>query len=308
MISVCHVVTGHGEMNLVGNGLLRPHASDGIANLHYSSHHPSLSAGCAMAFGRTYSHRRRSLVFSFVRSHVIVFCFLTFMILVASFSAYQLGFFSTLLIYLPGAIFCIPALAVLDALDFSNRSHWNQIRRVRFGLAVSWCLYIVFAPRYPSSGPSSYLNPHATLPIIPRNQTYFIAANLYNSAAVLPTWTRELQLLIDFLGPQNVYVSIYESNSQDQTKPMLRAFEKELGTRGVRNGIWLENTGGRRKDWSLGGHERIRYMAEVRNKALEPLQRIQGLHGRTFDKLVFFNDVYFDWSLFSFIISSLSMS
>jgi alpha-1,3-mannosyltransferase len=250
----------------------------------------------------------RSPAFAFFRSHVIAFCFLAFTASVASFSSYYLGFFSTLQIYLPVAIFCIPALAVLDALDFSNRAHWPQIRKLRFGLAVCWCLYILSAPRYPSSGPSSYLNPHTKLSRIPGNQTYFIAANLYNSATILPSWTRELGLLVDFLGPLNVYISIYESNSHDQTKSMLRAFEMELKRRKAGNIIVLEDTEGRRPNWSLNGHERIRYMAGVRNKALEPLQRMQGLHGGTFDKLIFLNDIYFDWSVSHAIISSFGNS
>jgi len=258
-----------------------------------------------MAYGRRSSHLHlRPPVVSFIRLHIITCCILAFTFSVASFSSYQLGFFSTLLLYLPVAIFCIPALAALDAFDFSNRSRWSQTRKTRFVLTLSWCLFLVFSPRYPSSGSSSYLHPRTQLPSIPRNQTYFIAANLYNSAPILPTWTRELKLLIDHLGPHNVFVSIYESNSRDQTKLMLRTLEKELRKRGVRNSIWLEDADGRSNHWSLNGHERIQYMAEVRNKALEPLQKTHGLHGKTFDKLIFFNDVYFDWSLSPYNISS----
>ena len=43
--------------------------------------------------------------------------------------------------------------------------------------------------------------------------------------------------LISFLGPSNVFVSVYESNSEDESAAMLEAFRGELDARGVGNRI-----------------------------------------------------------------------
>lgn len=244
-----------------------------------------------------YYPQRSSVVVTFLRSQTILLCILAFSVSTSIFLAIHLNFFSTLLIYLPVVAICIPLLVIFDGVNWSNRSRWSRTRWTRFTLGSLWCAFIILFPRYPTSGASSYLHPGAPLPTLPgNNTTYFIAANLYNSASLLPTWTRELSSLIDHLGHQNVFVSIYESNSLDETKNLLRTFAADLVNSGVRNSVVLEDTeGGHKTNWQLNGHQRIRYMADARNRALEPLST-ETLHGHVFDKLVFFNDVYFDWS------------
>jgi hypothetical protein len=59
----------------------------------------------------------------------------------------------------------------------------------------------------------------------------------------------------------------------------------------------MEDNNRRNGRWSLNGHQRIRYMADARNKALAPLETTDALDGRRFSKLVFLNDVYFDWRM-----------
>lgn len=240
--------------------------------------------------------RRRGWFVSHLRDHFELYCSAAFTLSVGLSIAYYIGFFTTLFFYLPFVLFCIPTLAVLDAFDLKNgnRLRWSRIHQLRFLLCCSWCLFMVLSPRYPSSGPSSYLNPSASIPPL-KNETYFIASNLYNSAAVLPSWTREMKALIKHLGPDNVFVSIYESNSQDDTKRLLRSFDDDLLQMGVKRSIKTEDTPGRTQGWSLGGHQRVQYMAEVRNKAIQPLASGH-TNGRPFNKILFFNDVYFDWS------------
>ena len=55
-----------------------------------------------------------------------------------------------------------------------------------------------------------------------KNEKIFIAANFYNNHEVLPYWTNTLLDVISYLGPDNVAVSIVESNSDDQTPELLR--------------------------------------------------------------------------------------
>ncbi|KAJ7769665.1 capsular associated protein [Mycena maculata] len=237
--------------------------------------------------------RRRTPLVAFLHSHRIFLGAAIFSLATATFVAIHLGFFSTLLVYIPLVVICVPGLAVLDALDYRNMRAWPKRRRTRFGLCVSWCLFLLLGPTYPPSGPSSYMHPAVPLPALPGNATYFIAANLYDYGVHLPVWTKQLGLFIRHLGPTNVFVSIYESNSHDATKALLRAFEGQLSRAGVRNEIVLDTDTRRREGWVSNGHERVKYMADMRNKALEPLEG--GLDGRRFDRLIFFNDVYFEW-------------
>ncbi|KAJ7092382.1 capsular associated protein [Mycena belliarum] len=238
--------------------------------------------------------RRRSRLFSFIHAHRLFLGAITFSLATATFVAIHLGFFSTLLIYIPLVVICVPALAVLDALDYRNMYAWPKRRRVRFALCVAWCALLLFAPTYPRS---SYMNPAAPLPMLKPGgngtAAYFIAANLYDYGVHLPVWTKQMALLISHLGPENVFVSIYESNSHDGTKDLLREFEGKLRRAGVKSSVVLDTDTRRRDGWASNGHERVQYMADMRNKALEPLQG--GLDGRRFDKLIFFNDVYFAW-------------
>jgi alpha-1,3-mannosyltransferase len=57
---------------------------------------------------------------------------------------------------------------------------------------------------------------HSTRPI----NTY-LAMNLYQNEEVLPTFFQELPIIINHLGPRNVFVSIYENNSEDKTQKLL---------------------------------------------------------------------------------------
>ncbi|KAJ6492771.1 capsular associated protein [Mycena vitilis] len=243
--------------------------------------------------------RRRSPFVSFLHAYRILFGAAIFSLGTAIFVAIHLGFFSTLLIYIPLVVICIPALTIFEATDYRAMRAWPKRRRVRFGLCVAWCAFLLLAPTYPTSGRSSYMNPHTPLPVLPgtvngtASPKYFIAANLYDYGAHLPVWTHQLSLLIRHLGATNVFVSIYESNSHDATKGLLRTFEGRLANAGVANRVVLDEDGRRRKGWVSNGHERVQYMADMRNKALEPLQ--EGLDGRRFDKIIFFNDVYFEW-------------
>ncbi|KAJ7054598.1 capsular associated protein [Mycena amicta] len=235
--------------------------------------------------------RQRSPLAAFLHSHRIFLISALFSLSTAVFVAIRLGFFSTLFIYFPLVVLCVPALSVFDAIDARTFRAWPRRRRVRFALCASWCTFLLLAPAYPAS---SYMNSSSptSLPAL-GNHTYFIAANLYDYAAHLPAWTRQLRLLVDHLGAQNVFVSIYESNSHDKTKTLLREFQGELSRSMVRNRVLLDDDGRRREGWQSDGNERVRYMADMRNRALEPM--VDGLRGKPFDRVVFFNDVYFEW-------------
>lgn len=125
-------------------------------------------------------------------------------------------------------------------------------------------------------------------------------------------WSSALLRLIEHLGPQNVYVSILESGSQEDTKGALRDLERSLTEMGVENQISLGmgvmeqyeetlNVPGPEEDrtgWIFTGRgekgweiRRIPYLAKLRNEVLEPMLNME--HRRRFDRVLWINDVVF---------------
>ncbi|KAF9027415.1 capsular associated protein [Hymenopellis radicata] len=225
-----------------------------------------------------YRTRNRHPISVFLREHVLLLGSLVFSIVTGIFLSYHLGYFSTFLVYLPLVSLCVPFATVHYLITWKNN---NECYYRRMACLV-WCAYLfLFGLRRSSS---------ATIPeLTPRNASYYMAANLYNSAAVLPSWKKEMHELIAHLGEANVFVSIYESNSVDNSAALLGAFKEELDKRGVANKIVTEQ--GTRGRWGLNSPARIAYMAEIRNKVLQPLKDME----RRFSKVIFFNDVFFDW-------------
>jgi alpha-1,3-mannosyltransferase len=89
--------------------------------------------------------------------------------------------------------------------------------------------------------------------------------------------------VIERLGSDNVYVSIYESDSTDATGHYLEEFKQLLTHRDIDHSI----VNGGKSDPSAA--HRIQHLANVRNHALEPLTRLK----QQFDKIIFMNDVLF---------------
>jgi hypothetical protein len=144
-------------------------------------------------------------------------------------------------------------------------------------------------------------------------QKIFIASINRNSEYILRmSWSAALIDLVKHLGPSNVYVSIVESGSQEDTKGALTDLKGELDKLGARNTISMgidaweqaaelldvpeegEDHGG----WIFTGRgesgwevRRIPYLAKLRNQAMEPLL---GMYpGERFEKVLWINDVVF---------------
>jgi hypothetical protein len=141
----------------------------------------------------------------------------------------------------------------------------------------------------------------------------FIAAMLANCAPLLSQhWIPSLLNLVDKLGPDNVFVSILENGSVDESRELLLNLETNLTSRGVpysiryeedfRDGVTFQQDGllnrilgkeGTRDNWIQTDQgwfpRRISYLAELRNMVLEPIKDST----RQFDKILFINDVIF---------------
>ncbi|KAJ3722748.1 glycosyltransferase family 69 protein [Lentinula guzmanii] len=121
--------------------------------------------------------------------------------------------------------------------------------------------------------------------IMPSEHKYFFAINLYNSFDVIPDLFATLFRVAAILGYHNVFVSIYENGSTDQTKALLRIYDALTRATGMRITI--------RTSMRTRGafNHRIEYLAEVRNSAFVPLHELRDAEGEYFDTIVFMNDI-----------------
>lgn len=155
------------------------------------------------------------------------------------------------------------------------------------------------------------------LPHTVQGQKIYIAAQFWTSEYVLwDQWMAALLRLVKELGPSNVYVSILESGSLDGTATLIHYLDGKLGEMQVERTIVTDPTthedlvngspynidGSEKSGWIFTGNStpphtkelrRIPYLADLRNKGLEPLLTLHRNTGRVFDKILFLNDVYF---------------
>ncbi|KZV65968.1 glycosyltransferase family 69 protein, partial [Peniophora sp. CONT] len=124
------------------------------------------------------------------------------------------------------------------------------------------------------------------------NRTVFIAANLYNNEDVLPTFFQELPLLLRYLGPANVYISVYENGSTDKTPHLLQLLRELLSVMGTPHRILTDPNAA--VSHSQPG-ARIATLVGVRNTAMAPLYTgdaaIHVPNGK-FDEVLFLNDIF----------------
>lgn len=138
-----------------------------------------------------------------------------------------------------------------------------------------------------------------------RKERIYIASVNWNNEIILRShWSQALLELAWKLGPENVYISIYESGSYDNTKGALMELDMELERLQVPHTITLspithedEMTATPGEGWvktPKGDMElrRIPYLSRTRNMSLKPLEEL-AKQGVIFDKILFLNDVVF---------------
>ncbi|OJI81175.1 hypothetical protein ABZX51_010635 [Aspergillus tubingensis] len=139
----------------------------------------------------------------------------------------------------------------------------------------------------------------------PRPERLFIASMHWNNEPILRShWNDAVINLAKTFGPDNVFVSVYESGSWDDSKGALRELDAGLDRLGVRRNITLSDTTHQdelsarpREGWIDTPRQkkelrRIPYLARLRNLTLQPLEDLSQ-QGITFDKVLFLNDVVF---------------
>lgn len=180
-----------------------------------------------------------------------------------------------------------------------SRSSRSRVFRAFLLLFALFCIVDVLS----LTSARQHLNLPAKLPNV-RGQNIFIASIHWNNEPILRSnWNLAVLNLVEYFGPQNVYVSIYESGSWDDSKEALRLLDNDLETKGVRRTVklnetthadelkkpatdgWIQTPRGKKE------LRRIPYLSKLRNLALEPLNNLED--GMKFDKILFLNDVVF---------------
>jgi len=209
--------------------------------------------------------------------------------------------------------------AIITWLRASCRSFRRKLRRrvllrllafaVRFLLipfAFLVAIVAIFVPSY-SSPPSHYqllerrckTSSFALGCANPHNEKVFISAILYDKGGHLSGgfWGKRIIELINLLGPDNVFLSIYESGSGPAGRAALQDFSARVPCRKAivsEDVASLEGLPNVTMPDGTTRTKRIAFLAELRNRALRPLDMVVGTEDvLKYDKVMFLNDVYF---------------
>lgn len=192
-------------------------------------------------------------------------------------------------------------------LSHGNRLYLRRILRSRISKIVLLLIFIINL--------LDVLRIHANIangdrilsspPPVPRERIYIASMHFNNGAILKSHWNNAVLKLAETFGVENVFVSVYESGSWDDSKEVLRELDAELEKRGVPHRIetsdvthhdelekgdkgegWIDTKRGKRE------LRRIPYLAKLRNKTLKDLFDLHE-KGVTFDKVLFLNDVVF---------------
>ncbi|KAI9864754.1 MAG: hypothetical protein M1824_004661 [Vezdaea acicularis] len=190
-------------------------------------------------------------------------------------------------------------------LQFPRR--YRAFRRYFFllaSVAFLFSLTTLVVPFWAASGPAAQDTSETPPP--PTTERIFIASTHWNNEEILRShWNLMVVKLAEELGPGQVYVSVYESGSWDDSKGALKELKDALEQKSIGNTMVLDKTTHLDEmnkvpapegwiDTPKGKKElrRIPYLAKLRNLSLKPLKELAAKDIK-FDKILFLNDVVF---------------
>ncbi|TGO16370.1 hypothetical protein BTUL_0029g00610 [Botrytis tulipae] len=201
-------------------------------------------------------------------------------------------------------------------LLYSNLRLWRQgrswIRLATIPLLVILSIDF-FITISLSSSPRRVSLSSAPSDTVTRKDRIFIASMHWNTELILRShWSAALLDLVRYYGVDNVYISIVESGSLDDTKGALKDLDMELGKLGVERSIELldithkdeveripnlDEEGWIQTSRATRELRRIPYLAKLRNRVTDKLKKLadgtDGQKERSFDKILWLNDVIF---------------
>ncbi|KAL3454038.1 cryptococcal mannosyltransferase 1-domain-containing protein [Aspergillus insuetus] len=127
----------------------------------------------------------------------------------------------------------------------------------------------------------------------PERQRIFIVSVIRNNERSLPEgWNEAVVGLADVFGSDNIFVSVCETGSSDNTKNSLRDLDKALETNRIGRRVITSVT--EPQNAASRDHEssHLPYIPQLRNKCLEPLYDLRGA-GLFFDRILFLSDIAF---------------
>lgn len=151
------------------------------------------------------------------------------------------------------------------------------------GLILFLCWQIIFN--------ASYTNPPKFS--IPRDEKVFIAANIVDPELIEGLWGDRLVALVDAIGKERVFVSVYggPKDSLMRLNERLHGVSKKIVAE-VDDKIDLSTLHRVTLPSGKTAVKRIEYLADVRNKALDPI--ISGEVTEKYERVLFLNDVVFE--------------
>ncbi|KAK4950160.1 hypothetical protein LTR10_011137 [Elasticomyces elasticus] len=198
-----------------------------------------------------------------------------------------------------------------------QRLLFSRLLKALITLTLAWTAYEVWSIRHALAQEASKAPPPFG------KQRIFIASIHWTDERILREyWVPAVLQLAQDIGRENVFVSVYESGSFDDTKGALQELDDHLTGMGINHRVVLDDTTHLdevsreraedgwvqmpstktyRQNWtdwfSLEKDEwvprRIPYLARLRNQVMQPLYDQQQL-GNVYDKILWLNDVVFD--------------
>ncbi|KAF3914724.1 hypothetical protein AA313_de0208125 [Arthrobotrys entomopaga] len=184
----------------------------------------------------------------------------------------------------------------------TGRSKWRRLllRSLILLLGFNFLLLVLIPILKPS-----YSNrpPHFTGKNI-NNEKVFIAANIEDEGLIRGAWGKSVLDLIDLLGQENVFLSIYENDGGPGVKAALEELSTLVKCRSHIISDHIDRTKLPTVQFLPNDKrvKRITYLAAARNYAIDPLADFHLLNSTNgpfstpltkFDKLLFLNDVVF---------------
>ena len=133
-----------------------------------------------------------------------------------------------------------------------------------------------------------------------KNTKFYITACVLNMEPIIVDYILEMKKLIEYLGENNIIVSIVENgDSDDKTRDYLLQFKKYLNSKNIPNKFVLthetedprDNANITRK---MRKYLRIKYLATLRNRCFDFLYQIPNLDFENL-KVINFNDIVFSY-------------